>query len=170
MIIAHLTGETISSNSEDAFTLFEKSIFGEKKANNIEYSGLEALYLTETGKMQVHMKGKPIKFDKLLSKIKKKDKRIELKYVVFKDMRKKGYIIKTALKYGADFRVYDKGLKPSETHARWILFATYDHSALHWQDFSAKNRIAHSVNKNLLIGIVDDEGDVSYYEVAWMRT
>jgi tRNA-intron endonuclease len=38
-----------------------------------------------------------------------------------------------------------------------------------WHDFSAKNRIAHSTKKNLLIAIVDEEGDVSYYEVSWKR-
>ncbi len=36
-------------------------------------------------------------------------------------MRNRGYIIKTALKFGADFRVYDRGVKPGEDHARWII-------------------------------------------------
>ena len=119
--------------------------------------------------MQVH-KNKVISFDSFFKIFKKKDKRLEIKYTVFKDMRKKGYIIKTALKYGADFRVYDKGLKPTETHAKWILFVTSAHLILSWQEFAAKNRIAHSVNKNLLIAIVDDEGDISYYEVSWVKT
>ncbi|MBU1252016.1 MAG: tRNA-intron lyase, partial [Nanoarchaeota archaeon] len=36
-------------------------------------------------------------------------------------------------------------------------------------DFSAKNRVAHSTKKNLLLAIVDEEGDVSYYEVRWVK-
>ena len=47
MIIAHLTGDSVTSNSEEAFSLNEKSIFGEKKSNKIEYSPVESLYLID---------------------------------------------------------------------------------------------------------------------------
>ena len=40
---------------------------------------------------------------------------------------------------------------------------------LTWHDFSAKNRVAHSTKKNLLIGIVDEEGDCTFYEVGWVK-
>ena len=97
------------------------------------------------------------------------DKKIEIKLAVFADLRKKGFIVKTALKFGADFRIYDRGIHPGEDHAKWILFVTKDTDAMHWQDFAAKNRVAHSTKKNLLIAIVDEEADVSYYEVSWIR-
>jgi len=97
------------------------------------------------------------------------DKKIETKLPVFSDLRKKGYIIKTALKFGAEFRVYDKGYKPGQSHARWILYTAKEHESINWHDFAAKNRIAHSTNKTLLISIVDEESDVSYYEVSWQR-
>lgn len=170
MITAHLTGFSISSVSEEAFSLYEKSSFGEKKADKIEYSAPEAIFLLELKKISIFKNRKSISHEQLIKILKKKDKRIELKYIIFKDLRKKGYIVKTALKYGADFRVYDKGYKPSEAHARWILFATKEHAILSWQDFVAKNRIAHSVKKNLLIAIVDEESDISYYESSWVRT
>ena len=44
----------------------------------------------------------------------------------FKDLRKKGYIVKTALKFGADFRVYEKGVKPGEDHAKWVVFPVHE--------------------------------------------
>ena len=88
---------------------------------------------------------------------------------MFENLRAKGYIVKTALKFGADFRVYDKGVKPGEEHAKWILYAVNENEILKWHDFAAKNRIAHSTKKNLLLAIVDEESDVSYYDVAWTR-
>jgi tRNA-intron endonuclease len=84
-------------------------------------------------------------------------------------MRERGYIVKTALKFGADFRVYDRGVKPGEDHARWILYPVKEGSTLTWHDFSAKNRVAHSTKKRLLIGVVDEENDVTYYEIKWVR-
>ncbi len=169
MIIAQYAGDKITSNSSEAFSLCEKSSFGEKANGKVEYSLVEALFLLSENKLSVSSGKKAIDLDNLIKKLKKKDKRIETKFIVFRDMRKKGYILKTALKYGADFRVYDKGIKPGEMHARWILFVTRENEPLSWHDFAAKNRIAHSTKKNLLIAIVDEESDTSYYEISWTR-
>ena len=169
MISARLMGENIVSNSSEAFSLHEKSLLGEKKRGKIEYSGVEALHLVDGGKMTVVSGNKELDFDSLLQKLKKKDKKIEIKFAVFSDLRSKGYIVKTALKFGAEFRVYDKGVRPGGDHAKWILFTSKENEQMSWHDFSAKNRVAHSTKKKLLIGIVDEEGDVSYYEVSWTK-
>ena len=102
-------------------------------------------------------------------KAQRKDKRFWIRYAVFKDLRERGYIIKTALKFGADFRVYPRGVKPGEDHAKWIVYPVHESEAMTWYEFSAKNRVAHSTKKNLMMGVVDDEGDVSYWEVGWVK-
>ena len=99
----------------------------------------------------------------------KLEKNFWTRFAVFADFRNRGYVIKTALKFGADFRVYDKGIKPGDDHARWIVYPVRETEVLTWYEFAAKNRVAHSTKKRLLIGVVDFEGDVTYYEVQWMR-
>ena len=169
MILAHLTGDKILSTSEESFSLYDKSCFGEKKNNKINYSAIEALFLVQEDKMNVFLGKKQITFDSLLKKIKKHDKKIETKLSVYSDLRKRGYIVKSALKFGAEFRVYDKGIKPGLDHAKWILYVTKESEMLSWHEFAAKNRVAHSTKKALLIAVVDDEYDVSYYESSWIR-
>lgn len=169
VVKATFSSEYIFSNKKEAFALYEQSRFGEPKDGKIFYSQVEALYLIEKTKLSLVQAKKKISFEKLLDELKLDDSKIETKYKVFKDMRDRGYIVKTALKFGAEFRVYDKGIKPGQDHARWILYPVKESETLTWHDFSAKNRVAHSTKKNLLIGIVDEEGDVSYYEVAWKR-
>ena len=169
MIEAKFYGDKIISSSPHAFTLYEKSRFGEKKSGKIEYSGVEALFLISSNKAKLLSGKKPISEETLLKKLKRKDKKIETKFAVFEDLRKKGYILKTALKFGAEFRVYNKGIKPGKDHAKWILFTVKESDNLNWHEFAAKNRIAHSTKKNLLIGIVDEESDVTYYEISWTR-
>lgn len=169
MITAHLQGEQITSTSSEAFALYEKSRFGEKTRNKIRYSFSEALYLLEKQKAEILANNKHLHFDSLIKKLRKFDKRIEIKYTVYSDLRNSGYILKTALKFGADFRVYRKGVKPGEDHALWIVFCVPEYDAHSWHDFAAKNRVAHSTKKNLLLAIVDDEDDVTYYEVSWLK-
>jgi len=168
-IQAHVTKEIISSNTSEAHALHKKSCFGEIVRGKIQYSLPETLFLMEKKKIEIFSGNKKISEKELMNKFKRIDKKIQIKYPVFKDLREKGYIVKTALKFGADFRIYDKGQKPGEKHAKWIVFADHESKRLTWPEFSAKNRVAHSTKKNLLLAIVDEEGDITYYEVKWLR-
>jgi len=140
MIQAQFSGEKITSTSPQSFTLYEKSRFGEKKRNRIEYSPIETLYLVERDKMQVFSNKKELSEEQLLRRLKRIDKKIETKLAVFSDLRKRGYIVKTALKFGAEFRVYEKGIKPGQDHAKWILYTSRESETLSWHDFSAKKQ------------------------------
>jgi tRNA-intron endonuclease, archaea type len=169
-IQATLTSEKITSNSAEAQDIFSTSRFGEKFGEKILYSLPEAFFLVQNKKMEIlDYYNKKLTQKEILKKFERIDKKFKTKYIVFKDLREKGYIVKTALKFGAEFRVYEKGRKVSENHSKWILFPVSENKQMTWQDFSAKSRVAHSTKKNLLIAIVDEEGKVSYYEVKWTQ-
>lgn len=172
VVLAMLAGErVITESSDDAREFYNQSRFGNLAENGkVELSLLEALYLMEKGRLNIkNDSGKELIFEAFLKKARKVEPNFWIRYCVFKDIRNRGYIIKTALKFGADFRIYDRGVKPGEDHARWIVYPVHEGETLTWYDFAAKNRVAHSTKKRLLIGIVDDEGDCTYYEVRWMR-
>ncbi|HLD86725.1 MAG TPA: tRNA-intron lyase [Candidatus Nanoarchaeia archaeon] len=171
-IVASFSKDKITTeNSDPARELYNQSRYGALlESGRVQLSLIEALYLLDRKKIKVvDAKGKSVDFENLLKKGQKIDPNLFVRYAVFKDIRNKGYIIKTALKFGADFRVYDRGIKPGEDHAKWVVFPVHESSSLTWYEFSAKNRVAHSTKKRLLMGIVDDEGDVTYYEIKWMR-
>ncbi len=172
VVEAILAGErVITESSDEAREFYNQSRFGALADNGkVELSLLEALYLLERNRLNIRSEsGRAIAFESYLKKARKVEPNFWIRYCVFKDMRNRGYIIKTALKFGADFRVYDRGVKPGEDHARWIVYPVHEASVFTWHEFSAKNRVAHSTKKRLLLAVVDDEGDVTYYEVKWMR-
>ncbi len=169
---AILAGEkVITESSDDAREFYNQSRFGSIAENGkVELSLLEGLYLVEKGRLDIKTEtGRKITFETYVKRSRKVEPNFWIRYCVFKDMRNRGYIIKTALKFGADFRVYERGVKPGEDHAKWVVFPVHEGSTLTWHEFSAKNRVAHSTKKRLLLAIVDDEGDVTYYETRWMR-
>jgi len=163
--------KVITEASDDARELYNQSRFGSITDNGkVALSLLEALFLFEKKRLDLKSEvGRKIKFEAFVKKARKVEPNFWNRYCVFKDIRNRGYIIKTALKFGADFRVYDRGIKPGEDHARWIVYPVHEGENLTWYEFAAKNRVAHSTKKRLLIGIVDDEGDVTYYEIRWLR-
>jgi len=166
-----LSDKILTENSNEARELYNQSRYGTLlESGKIQLSLIESLHLMEKNKIKIYKtKKKEFQFDDFVKKAKKLEPNFWIRYCVYKDIRNRGYIIKTALKFGADFRVYDRGVKPGEDHARWIIYPVYEASTLTWYEFAAKNRVAHSTRKRLLIGVVDDENDVSYWEVRWMR-
>ena len=169
-IKATFSSGKVISNSKGAMSLYGKSRFGEVIGGKAYYSSVEALYLIDKKKLEVTYSGKKLNYEKFLVFMEGLDVNFWPKYCVFKDLREKGYIVKTALKYGAEFMVYDKGIKPGEDHSKWILFPVFETNTLTWQEFAAKNRVAHSTKKNLLMGIVDEKNEVTYYEIQWIKT
>lgn len=172
LIKAIFTRERILTEaSNDARELYNQSRYGNVlEDGKVQLSLLEGLYLIERKKIKVlDSKKKKIKVEEFIRKAQKLEPNFWIRYCVFKDIRNRGYIIKTALKFGADFRIYDRGVKPGEGHARWIVYPVHEGEKLTWYEFAAKNRVAHSTKKRLLIGIVDDEADVTYYEIKWTR-
>ncbi len=169
---AYFTKERVLTESSDlAREFYNQSRYGELlEDGRVQLSLIEALYLVEKKRLIVYdSKNKIIDSESFLKKAQKSEPNFWVRHAVYRDIRNRGYIIKTALKFGADFRIYDRGVKPGEDHARWVVFPVAEGSSLTWYDFSAKNRVAHSTKKRLLIGCVDAESDVTYWEIRWLR-
>ncbi|MBI2659323.1 tRNA-intron lyase [Candidatus Woesearchaeota archaeon] len=169
---AYFSNERVlTESSDDARELYNQSRYGNLLDDGrVQLSLIEALYLVEKKRVKVYdSRSKEIHYENLLKKSQKTEPNFWIRYCVYRDIRNRGYIIKTALKFGADFRIYDRGVKPGEDHARWVVFPVHEGSTLTWYEFAAKNRVAHSTKKRLLLGIVDSEMDVTYYECRWLR-
>lgn len=164
-----LSGGKILSEDPKAGTFYDRSRFGARTKQGIELSFHDALYLLDKQKVEIRSQGKSLDHEAFIKKAVRGRKDFLINHAVFEDLRDRGYVVKTALKFGAAFRVYDKGVKPGEDHAKWVVFPVRERDRLTWQEFSAKNRVAHSTKKRLLIACVDDEGDVTYWEVRWVR-
>ncbi len=164
-------GNVVTESTDIARELYNQSRYGElQQDGKLHLSLIEGQFLLEKEKIEVYDgKSKKLSSEEYLRKAAKRDPNFWVRYVVFKDLRNRGYIVKTALKFGADFRVYDRGIKPGEDHAKWVVYPVHEDSSLTWYEFAAKNRVAHSTKKRLLLAVADDESDVSYWECRWIR-
>src|SRR3989338_6289900 len=122
---AYFSNERVlTESSDDARELYNQSRYGELLDDGrVQLSLTEALYLLEKKRLIAYdSRNKVIDFQSFLKKAQKVEPNFWVRYCVYRDIRNRGYIIKTALKFGADFRIYDRGVKPGEDHARWVVF------------------------------------------------
>lgn len=146
--------------------------YGKSVGTRLELSFSEALYLMEKKKLRVKKGSKSVSFKGLMEYGLGRDSRLHEKYVVYNDLRERGLVVKTGFKFGCDFRVYKRGVgvkkgpkAPSE-HTKWIVFAVPEDYTCSFTELSRAVRLAHSIRARMLWAIVDNENDVTFYEVV----
>ena len=157
----------IEEGSKRPIALHEKSKFGKIEVDFLHLSLIEACYLLEKGRLNIYEDDSLCSVGYIMDIIKQEE--LYGKYVVFRDLKDRGFVIKTGFKYGSEFRLYDRGGGPGQGHSDYlvkIIFENYDISAL---DFASYVRVSHGVNKKLLLAIVDEDFDITYYNVEWTR-
>ena len=166
-----INGKIFSQENNKAHTLFDKSNMGSIfKQGIIELNLYEAMYLLEKRKIDLFFKNELLTDDQIINKFVKLDKQFLNNYCVYKDLRSKGYILKSGFKYGSNFIVYPKGKKPNKTHSKWICFVKKESDKLNLYEFASKHRIAHSTKKNIFIAIIlNDNNSILYYESNWIK-
>ena len=90
--------------------------------------------------------------------------KFEEKYVIYKDLREKGYIPRPGLKFGADFVVYKKG--PGLEHSPFIVHVLPHDSKISAIDMVRAGRLATSVRKKFVIA---NPQTINYYFFTWFK-
>jgi tRNA-intron endonuclease, archaea type len=164
---AELSGDLVVVIDGNIAKIHEKSHYGNRTEDGLQLSLIEALYLMEKGKLDVIIDSEEVSIEKMFQIIRNQGSFAN--YVVFKDLRNRGYIVKTGFKYGSEFRLYERGKSPGDGHSNYLVKVANENSEFMMSDLSSYVRVAHGVNKKLLFAVVDDENDITYYNVEWTR-
>jgi len=164
---AELSGDIIIVKTGNTAKIHEKSHFGNPSEDGLQLSYVEALYLMEKGKLEVQNDSEEVSINQMFGLIRKSG--AFSNYIVYRDLRNRGYIVKTGFKYGSEFRLYDRGKSPGDGHSNYLVKVASENSEFMMSDLSSYVRVAHGVNKKLLFAVVDDENDITYYNVEWTR-
>lgn len=166
-MLSELSGDVVIVRDKKGVKLHEKSHYGNLIDQGLQLSLIEALFLMERGKIKISKNKEMLTKDEMLQIIHKND--LFIKYMVFSDLRNRGYILKTGFKYGSEFRLYERGKSPGEGHSDYLVKVVSENQNIPASDFSGYIRVAHGVNKKLLLAVVDEENDITYYSVKWMK-
>ncbi len=139
--------------------------FGEKRDEGLVLSLYEAAYLLEREKIRIVKSGNPLDLTTFLAYAEEKIPEFLVRYAVFKDLRNRGYVVKTGFKFGTHFRVYPRGKKPGEAHTKYVVQVIPEEQKIEAQDLSRMVRLARAIKTELVLALVDAENDVVYYKV-----
>ncbi|MEA2033640.1 MAG: tRNA-intron lyase [Euryarchaeota archaeon] len=154
-------GKVVVAGSETEADILAKG-YGRKKGK-IELSLEEAAFLLETGKLQIKDEaGKELNLGGFLEHALDVSPKFALRYLIYSDLKERGYAVQPG---GVDFWLYPRGAKPGEKPARHFIRIFSESDFLSLNDLAALLISARNMRKEPIVAVVDEESDVTYYEV-----
>lgn len=146
--------------------LYNKGYYGEFiDKSKLQLSLVEILYLLDKSRIYLTKDGKEMSYEEAFKYASENELEFDIKFIAFKDLRKRGYVVKSGFKFGAHFRVYDRGQVPGKDHSNFLVHAISEGKTFSFPEISRAVRLAHSVRKRFIYAIVDDDGSLTYYKI-----
>ena len=142
--------------------------FGENFNKEFILSFLEALFLLQTNKVRIVSKTKEFDFSSFMKILIKKDKKLLTKYLVYRDLRSKGYVVKDGFGFGTDFRVYERGEYNKKT-SKYVAIGLNEGATISASAFSSMIEDVENMGKGAVIAVVERRGEVIYYKTSKMN-
>ena len=141
--------------------------YGTKQNKKLTLTLYESLYLLSKNIIEVtERKGKKrTSFQQLLNTYKTTDQNAWAKYLIYRDLRSRGYVAREGFGLGTDFRVYERGEYGTQT-ARYLIFGVQEGRPVTMQQLAQTLRYSHSQKKELVLAVLNRRGEVVYYQLG----
>jgi tRNA-intron endonuclease len=159
--------QIISSLNPSSLYYYERHYYGTKEADSIVYNTFEAVILHERNKMTVisDRDHQPMNFKQLVAFAVKLDEKFWMRYQVYRDLRYRGYIVRMGIGNALDFRIYPRGTQLNTDNAKSFICVLPEGYPVKISVLEAISKQSLANRKDLLLAIVDQLGDISYYQM-----
>jgi len=155
----------VVEDATEASTLYNRGYFGTPRSGgSLEMDLLEAVYLVEAERLEVRRGGRAVSPRDLFRAAGAAVPSFEILYLVYRDLRQRGYIVESR-SGSADFQVYPRGGAPKKTPSKYWVRALSERAVFDLAELLERAEEAAAVRKTLLLGLVDEESDLTYYSV-----
>ncbi len=164
-IEGNMEGDHVIIKEEaEASQVYSKGYFGvNQSGGSLKLDIIEAIYLVEIGKLEVKKGNKSIDLEKLYRLGHSTIENFEIKYLVYRDIRQRGYVVKPGSK-PLDFRVLPRGGVPGKNPSKFWILAISEREKFELEEVIDIVKRVRKVKKDLLIAVVDEESDLTYYK------
>ena len=154
--------------SEDADRLSQQGFYGTRiDGNKLELEPVELLHLIERKRVVVTTpSGEHVGSDYIVNDLLVDDPDLWIQYLVFRDLRSRGYAVRKGFGSGIGFRVYARGDRPGTANAKELVYILKEGVPISLSDLDLVTKTAAGSRKDLLFALVDQNGEVNFYRVA----
>ena len=138
--------------------------YGEKIKDTYILESYEALFLLYCKRLVLKKQKTILDFSNFLQTLLKIDLFIFTKFLIFRDLRTRGYIPKEGFGFGNDFRVYERG-EYSRKAAKYVIFGINEGISIKANILFQNIRSIEKMGKEAIIAVIERRGEIIYYKV-----
>ncbi|MFQ5941729.1 MAG: tRNA-intron lyase [Nitrososphaerales archaeon] len=162
-----VNGNVLVNDEKDIDELAKKG-YGNKEGNMYVLKIYEGLYLLYANKLMIKHKRQSVDFDQMVDVAMKNNKEAWTQFLIYRDLRSRGYVTKEGFGFGVDFRVYERGDYRNKP-AKYVVFGINEGTKMQVEKINdAIEQIAH-MGKEPVIAVIERRGEVIYYKVSKLR-
>ena len=160
-------GEKLLVTDRDKMESLVSRGYGLKDNGNLILSPYEGLYLLDKGIIEVTDKssGEIIGFKELLSLLQSIDRELWVRYLIYRDLRSRGYVVREGFGLGIDFRVYERG-SYGEKPATYLIYGIQEGKPVSVGNLSKTLIYTQNLKKKLILAVLSRRGEVVYYSLS----
>ncbi len=159
-------GGAVAVEEEERFGELEEAGYGERQGKAIRLKDFEALYLLYSKKMSLRdSKGKDVSFEEFAKADQARVKDSWTKFIIYRDLRSRGYVVKDGFGFGTDLRVYERGDFPAKA-AKFVIFALDEGTEKSLGDLRDSVKQIVRMGKEAIVAVIERRGEVIYYRVT----
>ena len=152
----------------DADRISQQGFYGTRLDDGrLKLEPVELLHLLERKRVLVAMpSGDTLHAKDIVNQLLPADSTLWVRYLVFRDLRSRGYAVRQGFGGGIGFRVYGRGDQPGTVTAKHLVYLLREGIPISLVDLDRVTETAMAARKNLIFALVDQNGEVNYYRVA----
>ena len=101
----------------------------------------------------------------MLSIASEKDENALTKFLIYRDLRVRGYAVKDGFGFGADFRVYERG-QFGEKGAKYLVFGLAEGKQEKVGTLQKNIEEITKMGKEPILAVIERRGEVIYYKIS----
>ncbi|MBX5321817.1 MAG: tRNA-intron lyase [Candidatus Bathyarchaeota archaeon] len=162
----YLTEKGVKITSKQKVDELQTRGYGVNEDGELLLNFYEALYLLDKGLLEVKSEeDAKIDFQRLLQISEKTDENAWGKYLVYRDLRSRGYVVREGFGLGVDFRVYERGEYGKDT-AKYLILSLQEGKPITLEELTQIMRQCQSLKKELILAVMSRRGEIVYYSVS----
>jgi tRNA-intron endonuclease len=158
---------TVIANKEMQNALEQKG-YGELKQGKFLLKPFESLYFLFYNKLQLAKGKKRIGFDQMLQICTEFDENALTKFLIYRDLRVRGYAVKDGFGFGSDFRVYERG-QFGEKGAKYLVFGLAEGKQEKIGQLQKNIEEITKMGKEPILAVIERRGEIIYYKISLVR-
>ena len=168
LVEGELVSDQIKISKKEMIHDLELKGYGDLEEGKFFLKFFESLYLLYSKKLFLKKGKKNIDFDSLMSIYQKKDPEALTKFLIYRDLRNRGYVVKDGFGFGSDFIVYERG-HFGEKGAKFLIFGFNEGQQEKMGNLQRKIDEITQMGKEPIIAVIERRGEVIYYKINKMN-